>query len=208
MIAVALPMAELEDGASEGYLRTTLASPTDITLFRRAQTGDGVAFAALYDRHAPAALRLASRLLHNSAAAEDVVQEAFLTLWRTAQYDAAQGSVRTYLMAIVHNRGIDRLRRDRRYSGYAMIDETVANHLAGQDRTDEEVERSAVGGVIRSAITALPDEQRATLELAYFGGLTHMEIAALRHEPIGTVKGRLRLGLHKLRDDPGVVACR
>lgn len=181
---------------------------SDIALLHRAHSGDPLAFTAIYDRHAVAALRLASRFLPSRAAAEDVVQEAFLTLWRTAHYDAAQGSVRGYLMAIVHNRAIDRVRKDRRHSTDTPMDETVSDRLAGRDRTDDEVERSAVGGVLRTAIHELPDEQRATLELAFFGGLTHVEIAALRHVPIGTVKGRLRLGLRKLSSDPGVLACR
>ena len=183
-------------------------APSDVSLLRRAQTGDGLAFSAIYDRHANAALRVASRLLPNRAAAEDVIQEAFLTLWRTAHYDSAHGSVRAYLLAIVHNRAIDRLRKDRRHTADTPIDETVAERLPGTDRTELDVERSAVSDVIRSAITGLPDEQRATLELAYFGGLTHVEIADMRREPIGTVKGRLRLGLQKLGQDPAVVACR
>ena len=202
--------AELEPGVSGSYFRTIVnaVSPIDAVLLHRAQAGDGAAFSALYDRHAVAALRVALRLLPSRAAAEDVVQEAFLTLWRTGHYDSAQGSVRGYLMAIVHNRAIDRVRRDRHHSGCATIDESFSERLAATDCTDAEVELGAVGSVIRSAIVALPDDQRATLELTYFSGLTNLEIATLRHEPIGTVKGRLRLGLAKVRCDPDVVACR
>ncbi len=182
--------------------------PTDVSLLRRAQSGDPLAFSAIYDRHANAALRVASRMLPSRAAAEDVVQEAFLTLWRTGHYDSAQGSVRAYLMAIVHNRSIDRIRKDRRHLDETPIDEAVTERLAGEDRTDADVERSAVSEALRSAITGLPDDQRATLELAYFHGLTHVEIATLRSEPVGTVKGRVRLGLQKLGRQPEVVACR
>ena len=146
--------------------------------------------------------------MHGRAAAEDVVQEAFLTLWRTGHYDAAQGSVRAYLMAIVHNRAIDRLRRDRRLTSETPIDDAVADRLPASEPIHEEVERGAVAGVLRSAFTALPDAQRATLELAYFGGLSHREIAVVRREPVGTVKGRVRLGLQKLGRDPAVAACR
>lgn len=181
---------------------------SDVVLLRRAHSGDGAAFATVYDRHAAGAYRVAARLLPNAAAAEDVVQEAFLTLWRTSGYDSQQGSVRAYLMAIVHNRAIDRLRRDRRHQAETPIDATVSEHLAGSDRTDAHVERGAVAAAIRAAIKALPREQRTALELAYYAGLTHLEIAALRQEPVGTVKGRVRLGLQKLGRDPGVVACR
>lgn len=181
---------------------------SDEALLRRARSGDGPAFAAIYDRHAVAAYRVASRVVPGAAAAEDVVQEAFLTLWRTGRYDASQGSVRAYLMAIVHNRAIDRLRRDHRHQSDTPIDETVADRLANEERTDAEVERGQIARVLRSALTALPDKQRDALELAYFRGLTHVEIAALRREPVGTVKGRLRLGLKKLGLDPSVVACR
>ena len=183
-------------------------SISDAALLCLGQAGDGAAFAAVYDRHAAAALRLASRLVPNSAAAEDVVQEAFLTLWRTRHYDPAQGGVRGYLMAIVHNRAIDHLRKDRRRSADTPIDATSFERVAGDDRTDADVERNAAADLMRGALTRLPDDQRATIELAYFAGLTHLEIATLRHEPIGTVKSRVRLGLEKLRGHAGLVAWR
>ena len=181
---------------------------TDIALLRRAQAGDGLAFATLYDRHAGAALRVASRLLPNRAAAEDVIQEAFLVLWRTGHYDAARGSVRGYLLAVVHNRGIDRLRKDHRLNTETPIDEVITDRLRAHDRTEDEVERGEVAIVLRRAFIDLPAAQRSTLELAYFDGLTQVEIACLREEPIGTVKARVRLGLQKLGRDPSVAAWR
>lgn len=186
----------------------TAPAPTDVTLLRRAQSGDGQAFAAIYDRHAATAYRVAARLLPNRVAAEDAVQEAFVTLWRTGHYDASQGSVRAYLMAIVHNRAIDRLRRDRRHQADTPLDEAVADRLPAPERTEAVVEDGAVADVLRDAVTELPDEQRDAVELAYFRGLTHAEIATLRREPLGTVKGRVRLGLQKLGLDPSVAAWR
>jgi RNA polymerase sigma-70 factor, ECF subfamily len=158
------------------------------------------AFAVLYDRHSRPAYSLAYRMMGEKQAAEDLVQEAFLKVWRAAtSYRAGRGSVRTWILSIVHNRGIDQLRS-----------------LASRRRTQEKVEASAPksqpseafaqswrnsqGERVREALKTLPPEQLKILELAYFSGYTHVEIAKLLGLPLGTVKGRMRLGLKKVRD--------
>jgi RNA polymerase sigma-70 factor, ECF subfamily len=181
--------------------------PSDATLLQRAQAGDAAAFATVYDRHAAAAYGLARRMMHSPSAAQDVVQEAFLRLWRTDSYCAEKGSLRTFLLRIVHNQAIDALRKDRRRGAEVHSDDTVMCRLAAADRTDVEVERRDTEHVLRSALTKLPDTQHQALELAYFGGMTHVEIARRLNEPVGTIKGRIRLGLEKLRAEIDVTNC-
>ncbi len=162
--------------------------------------GDAGAFAVLYDRHARVAYSLAYRMMGEKQAAEDLVQDALLKAWRGAgSYRAERGSVRTWILSIVHNRGIDQLRS-----------------LASRRRTQDKVEASAPTSQsteafaetwrntrreqVRKALGTLPPEQLKILELAYFSGYTHAEIAGLLGLPLGTVKGRMRLGLKKLKD--------
>ena len=178
---------------------------TDDILLRRAQGGDADAFAIVYDRHAGPAYRVAARML-SPAAAEDVVQEAFITLWRTNAYDSRQGTVRSYLMTIVHNRAIDRLRRDSRRNREGPIDGVLEDQLPATGSCAETVERGEVRAVLRDAVSALPEEQRRTVELGYLAGLTHVEIAAALNVPLGTVKSRMRLGLGRLGRDASVAA--
>jgi RNA polymerase sigma-70 factor, ECF subfamily len=162
--------------------------------------GDPRAFELLYDRHGGAAFSLAYRMVGNRVTAEDITQEAFLSIWRSRlRYDQSRASVRTWVLGIVHNRAIDALRRggvhERRR---APLDGVEERHEA-RERTDVEAARREEARSVRTALDTLPDEQRHTIELAYFGGFTHSQIAELLGEPIGTVKGRMRLGLDKLR---------
>ena len=170
----------------------------DAVLLRRAQQGDADAFAVVYDRHAAAATRVAGRILP-PAAAEDAVQDAFLTLWRTSGYDASQGSVRSYLLTIVHNRAIDRIRRDARRNRDAPIDAMVEELLPAPGRVEEGAEQQEVTRIVRDAVSTLPDAQRRTVELGYLGGLTHVEIAGRLGVPLGTVKSRTSYALRHLR---------
>lgn len=186
--------------------QTRLTHVTDVALLRRAQSGDSDAFAVLYDRHAATAYRVATRVVA-PAAAEDVVQEAFVTLWRAGGFDERQGTVRAYLMTIVHNRAIDRLRRDGRRNRETPIDAVVEDHLPCDRRFEEDVEHREVRTVLREAVSTLPEAQRMTVELSYLGGMTHMEIASALDIPLGTVKSRMRLGLGRLGRDPSVAAC-
>ena len=129
------------------------------------------------------------------------MQDAFLSLWRnSAQFDTGRGSVRTWVLTVVHNRSIDALRRARVRDSRDAQDPEIAERIAGPDRTETEVIRRDEAGRVRAAIDRLPAEQRHVIELAYFDGLTHREIAELLELPPGTVKGRIRLGLQKLRE--------
>lgn len=137
-------------------------------------------------------------MLNDRAAAEDVVQEAFVAIWRNASsFDQARGSLRVWLLSIVRNRAIDRLR------GAAKLrppsnPEAVRQESEGAD-TVETVVLDLARQQLREAFSCLPEAQRQTIELAYFGGLTHAEIARQMRVPLGTVKGRMRIGLEKLR---------
>jgi RNA polymerase sigma-70 factor, ECF subfamily len=179
----------------------SLADEDVMQLVRR---GDARAFEVIYERHSAAAFSLAYRMMGTRAGAEDVTQEAFLSMWRSgARYDRARGSVRTWVLGIVHHRAIDALRRatvhDRRRAG----DEGIEERLEARDRTDVEVARREEAGAVRGALATLPPDQVQVLELAYFGGFTHTEIADLLEAPVGTVKGRMRLGLKKMRTQLG-----
>jgi RNA polymerase sigma-70 factor, ECF subfamily len=172
----------------------------DEEVMQLVQHGDPRAFELLYDRHGGAAYSLAYRMVGAQAPAEDVVQEALLSIWRSRlRYDQTRGSVRTWILGIVHNRAIDGLRRssvhDRRRETLDIVEE---RHEA-RERTDVEVARRDEARRVRGALETLPAEQRQTIELAYFGGFTQSQIAELLGEPVGTVKGRMRLGLDKMR---------
>jgi RNA polymerase sigma-70 factor (ECF subfamily) len=182
----------------------------DEELMQLVYRGQAAAFEVIYDRHADAAFSLAYRMCGQRALAEDVVQEGFLSLWRSgARYDRARGSVRTWVLGIVHNRAIDALRRRTVHDRGRASDEGIEDRLVASERTDVEVGRRDEAREVRDALERLPDEQTRVIELAYFGGLTQVEIASMLDTPVGTVKGRMRLGLAKMRmmlgDSPEVV---
>ncbi|HEV2819606.1 MAG TPA: sigma-70 family RNA polymerase sigma factor [Solirubrobacteraceae bacterium] len=179
----------------------------DEELMRLIRGGDPRAFAAVYDRHCGPAFSLAYRMCGTRAAAEDVVQESFLSLWRSGgRYDPSRGSVRTWLLGIVHNRSIDALRRATVHDRRRASDEGLEERFEASDRTDAEVARRDEASEIRSAVATLPEEQGEVIRLAYYGGYTHTEIADILGSPLGTVKGRMRLGLEKLRGQLGDLA--
>jgi len=172
----------------------------DEDLISLVEAADAEAFATLYDRHSRAAFSLAYRMMGERQASEDLTQDAFLKVWRGASsYRAERGSVRTWILSIVHNRGIDQIRSQ-----------------ASRRRTQEKIEASAPRSQpseafaetlknsqrdqVREALDTLPPEQLKVLELAYFSGYTHVEMSDLLRLPLGTVKGRMRLGLKKIRD--------
>jgi RNA polymerase sigma-70 factor, ECF subfamily len=172
----------------------------DEEVMQLVQSGNPRAFELLYDRHGGAAFSLAYRMVGNRVTAEDVTQEAFLSIWRSRLcYDQARGSVRTWVLGIVHNRAIDALRRSFVHDRRRETLEGVEERHEATERTEVEAARREEARSIRSALATLPDEQRRTIELAYFGGFSHSQIAELLDEPIGTVKGRMRLGLDKMR---------
>ena len=181
-----------------------LAALADEELMLRVREGDSTAFSMVYDRHSTAAYSLAYRMCGKRGAAEDVVQEAFLSLWRaSARYDAQRGSVRTFILGIVHNRAIDALRRSTVHDSRRASDEGIEERFAAVERTEAEVARRDEAAEVRTALDELPVDQQKVIELAYFGGFTHSEIAEMIDTPLGTVKGRMRLGLEKLRASLG-----
>jgi len=161
------------------------------------------AFEILYDRHGGAAYSLAYRIVGDRAVAEEVSQEAFLSAWRSgARYDRARGSVRTWLLGVVRNRAIDVLRREATRGAPALsLDADVApvREPATPELTDVEAVRREAAREVRGVLAQLPDEQLKVVELAYFGGLSQSEIAAALGMPLGTVKGRMRLAMEKMR---------
>ena len=164
------------------------------------QQGDQRAFELLFDRHGGAAFSLAYRMLGNRVHAEDVSQEAFLSIWRSRlRYQADRGSVRTWILGIVHHRAIDALRRNMVHDRRRRSAEGIEERLEADERTDVEVARREEARSVRAALDTLPTEQSKVIELAYFGGFSHSKIADMLDMPIGTVKGRMRLGLDKLR---------
>jgi RNA polymerase sigma-70 factor, ECF subfamily len=181
---------------------TQLADEDLMQLVRR---GDAQAFEVVYERHATVAFSLAYRMTQSRNTAEDVVQEAFLSLWRSgARYDRGRGSVRTWILGIVHNRAIDALRRAFVHDRRRASDEGIEERFAAPERTDVEVARRDEAREVRDALAELPTEQSRVIELAYFGGYSHSEIASMLDTPIGTVKGRMRLGLEKMRGRLGI----
>src|SRR5919107_2309687 len=172
----------------------------DEDLISLVEASDSEAFATLYDRHSRAAFSLAYRMMGDRQAAEDLAQDAFLKVWRGAgSYRADRGSVRTWILSIVHNRGIDQLR------SHASRRRTQDRIEASAPRSQPseafaEAWRNSQRDQVREALNTLPPEQLKILELAYFSGYTHVEIAELLRLPLGTVKGRMRLGLKKIRD--------
>jgi RNA polymerase sigma-70 factor, ECF subfamily len=179
----------------------------DEDLMQLVRKGDSGAFEVVYDRHSTVAYSLAYRMVGSRNAAEDVVQEAFLSLWRSgARYDRARGSVRTWVLGIVHNRAIDALRRSTVHDRRRASDEGIEERFEARERTDLEAARNDEAREVQAALRALPDEQCKVIELAYFGGFSHAEIAELLDTPLGTVKGRMRLGLEKMRGQLGGLA--
>ena len=159
------------------------------------------AFEILYDRHGGAAYSLAYRIVGDRAVAEEVTQEAFLSAWRSgARYDRARGSVRTWLLGVVRNRAIDAIRRDAARAPALSLDaDTQVREPAASELTDVEAVRREAAREVRGALAQLPDEQLKVVQLAYFGGLSQSEIAEALGMPLGTVKGRMRLAMEKMR---------
>jgi RNA polymerase sigma-70 factor, ECF subfamily len=175
-----------------------MTEPGDTELITAVARGEHPALLGLYDRHGRVAYGLAYRILGDAGAAEEAVQDAYLRVWRRAtSFDATRGGVRPWLLTIVHHCAIDLLRRRAGLpSVVAGLDE-IAERPGGPDVWSD-VSRRLESERVHTAMATLPDEQRQAIELAYFDGLTHHEIAERHGVPLGTVKGRLRLGLKRL----------
>ncbi|MEA2281220.1 MAG: hypothetical protein QOK21_1827 [Solirubrobacteraceae bacterium] len=184
--------------------KAELSAVADEDLMQLVRRADADAFAVVYERHSGSAYALAYRMTGTRGAAEDVTQEAFISVWRSgARFDRNRGSVRTWVLGIVHNRAIDALRRGKVRDRPRVDDDNAAEKLEAPENTELEVARREEAATVRRAMEVLPSEQVQVIELAYFGGFTHTEIAEMLDTPVGTVKGRMRLGLKKLREQLG-----
>lgn len=172
----------------------------DGVLAQRIRSGDRDALGEVYDRHASAAMAVALRIVADREGAEDLVHDAFVAIWQKIdRFDPARGSLRSWIVTIVRNRAIDRLRGTRPSIEIGEADERALLR-SGPNPTWESA-MARLGSIqLRAALDELPTEQRQAIELAYFGGRTYREIATLTGVPLGTANGRLRLALARLRE--------
>jgi RNA polymerase sigma factor (sigma-70 family) len=179
-----------------------LTEAHDRELMDRVRRQDEDAFRSLFARYAPTAKSLALRIVRQAHLAEEIVQEAFLAVWRSPEgYDARRGSVRSWLMGTVHHRAVDLVRREeayRRRTQHAIVDvrDEEADHA---DDVAVEMDRPGEQELVRSALMDLPAEQRDVIELMYFSGLSQSQVAERNGLPLGTVKSRTLLGMRRLR---------
>lgn len=172
---------------------------TDNTLLHRIANGEAGALALLYDRYSKLAYSLAYHMLGNGTDAEEVAQESFIKVWRMARtFDATKGGARTWLLAIVRHRAIDLLRQRRGQTSLSLLPEFDLP-LAATGDLRLELDHYLTRDAVLQALNQIPREQQQVLELAYFHGYTHAEIAQRLALPLGTVKARIRLGIEKLR---------
>jgi RNA polymerase sigma-70 factor (ECF subfamily) len=175
-----------------------------VELLARSARGDQAAFARLYDATAARVHGLVLRVVRNPALAEEVTQEVFLEVWRTAsRFDRGRGSALSWLLTMAHRRAVDRVRS----AEAASRNETTyhrQNPEVEHDQTAEAAEASLEARRVRDALAALTEVQRQALELAYFGGYTHTQVAGMLDLPVGTAKTRIRDGLIRMRDAMGV----
>ena len=194
MGAVTFPPRRPEDAAG------------DADIMRRIRAGDRAAVDALYDRFRRPAFALARRILADDNLAEDVLQEVFLGVWRDpSAYDGARGSFSSWLLAVVHHKAVDAVRREesqRRRQTLAQEDLALDEPMAARD-VEEEAWTRVVAAQVRSALGALSGPQREALTLAYYGGYTQREVAALTGTPLGTVKTRMLAGMRRLKAELG-----
>jgi len=179
--------------------RIAYGEADDARLLELIQQGDQDAVAAVYDRYGGVAYGLALRITGDAQSAEDAVQEAFVSVWKQAQrFDPARGRLRSWLLTIVHHRAIDAVRRKAAMNERSLPEEPE-QFVATRGRPEELAEWALEAEAVREAVRQVPDDQRRTIEMAYFMGLTHVEIAERMGVPLGTVKSRLRIGLEKMR---------
>ncbi len=174
----------------------------DAQLMARIARGDEVAFGALYDRFSPGLFSFVLRMVRDEKEAEDVLQEGFAQIWRRAPtYDPARSSAFTWAVMILRNKAIDRLRVRQRLERTLEKATVEFSHFPETDEiSSQAAERREEGALVRSALTQIPAEQKQAVEMAFFSGLTHEQIAEKLGAPLGTIKARIRRGLLKLRD--------
>lgn len=174
----------------------------DRELVQRLRRGDEDAFRGLFSRYAPAAKALALRVVRHSHLAEEIVQEAFLAVWRNPDgYDGEQGSVRSWLMGVVHHRAVDLVRREEAYRrrAEASIPTAMEEQADHADEVVEALGRPEARRVVKAALDDLPQDQRSVLTMMYFEGLSQSQIAERTGLPLGTVKSRTLLGMRRMR---------
>ncbi len=178
---------------------TKESAPSDLDLIAAIASKDVQALEAVYDRYGSFAFNLAKRILEDGALAEDVVQEVFFNLWRQAgSFDRRRGSVKNWLLSSTHHKAIDVLRmRQGKVKRDVPLTEAEYRLMTPDpwDAVVNHLDRS----MLREIMAQLPDEQRKTLEMAYFQGMSHSEVSEATGTPLGTVKGRLRLALEKMK---------
>lgn len=185
--------------------RDKLRVLADEELMDLVAANDADAFEVVMERHADAVYALIYRMCGRAALADDVAQEIFLTLWRrAASYDRSRGGVRSWALGVAHNGTIDVLRRDSIHRKRRASDEALEETLVAVEATERQAMQRVESGAVRGALNTLPGEQRRVIDLAYFGGFTQNEIADMLELPLGTVKGRMRLGLERLRGTEGI----
>lgn len=176
--------------------RAETQPPSDSALVEKVLQRDEAALAALYDRYATMLSSVLNRILRDTQAAEEILQDIFLQLWRgAAQFDPSRGSLPGWLLTIARNRAISRLRRHNPAAG----DELTENAVVAPFSLESAMVQQDLLGRVKTAMEKLPEEQRAAVELAYFEGMSHSEIAARTGDPLGTVKTRLRSALETLK---------
>jgi RNA polymerase sigma-70 factor, ECF subfamily len=181
---------------------TSNVEETDEELIERLAGGDIAALDALYTRYARPVFSLALRILSDSADAEEVTQDVFERVWRHAPtFDAQRGRFGTWLLSMTHHVAIDRVRKRQRRPQQvaAQAVEWTAPELPSPHDVPESALRNVQAEQVRRALRSLPSSQQQAIELAYFGGLSHLEIAAVLGDPLGTVKARIRRGMDRLR---------
>ena len=182
-----------------GVTVTDSARTDDARIVERLKAGDSEALGILYDRYSPPAMAVAMRILRDRDAAEDLVHDVFVSVWQKIdRFDGSKGSIRTWILAVLRNRAIDRLR-----SAPVRLETDAPEEndsVTSGTETWDAVEGRLSAAQLRTAIDRLPAEQREAIELAYFKGRTYREIAEITGVPQGTASGRLRLALHKLRE--------
>lgn len=181
---------------------TESANSDDRELMRRVASGSSEAFATLYDRHAGLVLGLLTRMLGRDGAAEEVLQETFLQAWeQAARYDTAKAAPKGWLLMMARSRALDRIRSrsSRRSRDLKATEEGLFANPTVDPEASARIAEDERSRQIRSALGELPDEQRRAIELAFFDGLTHTEVAETLETPLGTVKSRILLGMRKLR---------
>jgi RNA polymerase sigma-70 factor (ECF subfamily) len=189
-----LPNPNVEASRSSDRRAENMSATDDMGLLTRIQSGDQEAMSALFDRYGTMVYSVALRVLKDAGEAEDVMQEIFVQVWKNpGAFVSGKGSLGGWLVVVARNRSIDMIRRRRPTEQVELFALPSSTNLA------REAERNSLLGKIRGVMVSLPEEQRKSVELAFFEGLSHSEIAEKTGDPLGTVKTRIRLALTTIR---------